>query len=196
MWKVKSIKENGSYLITQINNGKEVEKKVHESQMLKWFDSTDLHNRGLVDVRSSLENEKEERMILSENNNNHSSQSFGHKVTEPISSLLKNREEERAQNEYEVEKILEKETDPISKQVKYLVKWKGYSNAQSTWERIKDLKNCKQAILDFENLEKLKDDGSTVKFDDPEYSPEVDRRHMKKDRSKTEKKKQSKKSKK
>ncbi len=173
-WKIKAIKENGSYLVVKNYNGKDIEKKVHESQMLKWYDSSNLHNSGLVNVQSSLITTKSGKEEVSDNENNNSNLNFGPKVTEPISSLLKNREEERLQDEYEVEKILDKEIDPVSKQISYLVKWKGYSDTESTWERIENLKHSKQAIADFENREKLKDDGSTVKMDDPEYVPGKD----------------------
>ena len=50
--------------------------------------------------------------------------------------------------EWEVEKILnKKKTREVEK---YLVRWKGFTAEGDTWERIKNLKNTKEAIEEFE----------------------------------------------
>ena len=50
--------------------------------------------------------------------------------------------------EYEVEKILQKRVR--NQTVYYLIKWKGYSDVENTWEPLSNLTNCKELILQFE----------------------------------------------
>ena len=56
---------------------------------------------------------------------------------------------EDGHEEYEVEKILDKRVK--GRQVQYLVKWKGYEDYDSTWEPLRNLKNCAEAIKEFED---------------------------------------------
>ena len=51
-------------------------------------------------------------------------------------------------NIFEVEKIIEKKK--IGKNYFYLIKWKGYSDLDSTWEPIKNLKNIKKMLKLFD----------------------------------------------
>ena len=56
------------------------------------------------------------------------------------------------QEEFEVEKILDQR---VRKQggkstVEYLVKWKGYTDYDATWEPVENLKNAQEAIAEFE----------------------------------------------
>ena len=58
-----------------------------------------------------------------------------------------------------------------------MVKWKGYSEAKSTWEPIGNLENCHQIIEEFERLKPKGKGGSkptavkTVKFKEPVKEP-------------------------
>ena len=52
------------------------------------------------------------------------------------------------QEEYEVEKILDKKTS--GKKTWYLVKWKGYPDSDRTWESKTNLRKAKESIEDFE----------------------------------------------
>ena len=50
---------------------------------------------------------------------------------------------------YEVENILDKRQ--IRGKIEYLIKWKGYSTSESTWEPLCNLKNIKAIIQKYEN---------------------------------------------
>ncbi len=67
---------------------------------------------------------------------------------------------ELAPNEYYVERILDKKV--IDGEVRYLIKWDGWSIEESTWEPVDNLDNIKNLIEDFEK-EKLKKE-SGMKF--------------------------------
>jgi hypothetical protein len=49
--------------------------------------------------------------------------------------------------EYEVEEILDQRK--IRNQQQYLVKWKGYSQEENTWEPLRHLSNCPEKIAQF-----------------------------------------------
>ena len=51
--------------------------------------------------------------------------------------------------EYEVEKVLGKKK--IQGRDHYLIKWKGYSNEDNTWEPSENLLNAQDALKDFLN---------------------------------------------
>lgn len=53
-----------------------------------------------------------------------------------------------AKKSYEVEKITAKRL--IRDKVEYKVKWKGYSEEESTWEPVSNLKKASLAIKNFE----------------------------------------------
>ena len=50
---------------------------------------------------------------------------------------------------YEVENILDKRQ--VRGKIEYLIKWKGYSTSESTWEPLSNLKNIKEIIQKFES---------------------------------------------
>ena len=54
----------------------------------------------------------------------------------------------KSDEEYEVERILDKKT--ISETVHYLVKWKEYNTSESTWEPTMNLRNCARMLQQFE----------------------------------------------
>ena len=75
--------------------------------------------------------------------------------TEEIKELTDNKQQTQSESEteplYEIEKIIDKQISPVTKQVKYLVKWKGFGEKQSTWESEKNLKeDAPEAILQYE----------------------------------------------
>lgn len=53
--------------------------------------------------------------------------------------------------EYEVEEVLGKRR--VGRGWQFLVKWKGYPNADNTWEPQRNLENAKDAVADFKNRE-------------------------------------------
>lgn len=65
-------------------------------------------------------------------------QLFNDNESKPIKPLIENDD-----NRFEVEKIIDRKVE--KKTVKYLVKWKGYSNKHNTWEKetelLKDIPN-------------------------------------------------------
>lgn len=56
--------------------------------------------------------------------------------------------ESEAEPEYEVEQILDKKK--FGRRLKYLVKWKGYTSEDNTWEPLNNLANCRQKLEEFE----------------------------------------------
>jgi hypothetical protein len=65
----------------------------------------------------------------------------GQQVDPPPPTMVKGVEE------HEVEKILQHRTRGRSKQ--YLVRWKGFTRAEDTWEPASNLKNAKKAIQEY-----------------------------------------------
>ena len=57
------------------------------------------------------------------------------------------------QEEYEVEKILDKRI--IRKKPQYLVKWLGYPLYDATWEPVENLKNCQEKVKEYESTRTL-----------------------------------------
>jgi len=58
-------------------------------------------------------------------------------------------------NDYAVEKILEKRISGNGRPV-YLVKWKGYSSSDNTWEPESHVANCQDLVKAFEAEEAKK----------------------------------------
>lgn len=58
--------------------------------------------------------------------------------------------EEPAAEEYEVEEILDSGMDAKTKQVMFLVKWKGYAEDDNTWEPKTNLAHAKELLNDYE----------------------------------------------
>ena len=58
------------------------------------------------------------------------------------------------QEEFEVEKILDQRTSRKGQRstVQYLVKWKGYSDYDTTWKPIGNLQNARDAIQHYEEM--------------------------------------------
>ena len=69
-------------------------------------------------------------------------------ATEVVENPITNTDEPPT---YEVEKILDKQISPITKQIKYLVKWKDYDNRHNSWEPIKNLKEAQWIIDQYES---------------------------------------------
>lgn len=55
----------------------------------------------------------------------------------------------RPEEEWEVESIIDVRDDATFEQV-YLVKWKGFSSKENTWEPKENLGNCQRAMRDFQ----------------------------------------------
>ena len=54
----------------------------------------------------------------------------------------------KGEEEFKVEKILNKRT--IRGKEKFLVRWKGYTTEEDTWENRKNLENAKELVEEFE----------------------------------------------
>ncbi|KAG5673130.1 hypothetical protein PVAND_003203 [Polypedilum vanderplanki] len=65
--------------------------------------------------------------------------------------------EKQTQEEYFVEKILQKRV--IDGSVEYYLKWEGYSNADNTWEKEENL-NCPEKVAEFEERIRQKEPAS------------------------------------
>ena len=78
-------------------------------------------------------------------------------------------------NEYSVERIIDKQYD-LNGQVKYLIKWKGYDDSDSTWEPIENL-YCLDMIEEFEKNHETKKEIQTfvpIKEEDHSYLETLD----------------------
>ncbi|CAF1295864.1 unnamed protein product [Adineta ricciae] len=62
---------------------------------------------------------------------------------------------------YDVEKILSKRTNNKG-QVYYLIKWKGYSSKDNTWEPETNVDNCLNLIQEFESRQSMRPTRSTL----------------------------------
>ena len=62
--------------------------------------------------------------------------------------------EEPAAEEYEVEHILDSGMDHTTKQVLFLVKWKGYGEEDNTWEPKTNLTHAKELLKEHEAAKK------------------------------------------
>jgi len=60
-------------------------------------------------------------------------------------------DESESENEYQVEAIVDKRSK--GKRIQYLLKWKGYSDADNTWEDHTNL-NCPDLVKEFEDKQK------------------------------------------
>ena len=65
----------------------------------------------------------------------------------PQNAKTTNVEVEDEQEEYEVEQVLGHRE--ISGTAYYLVKWKGYSTSENTWEPIENLQNAQRTMVNF-----------------------------------------------
>ncbi|KAM0559403.1 hypothetical protein ACHAPJ_004430 [Fusarium lateritium] len=54
--------------------------------------------------------------------------------------------------EWEVEMVLGSQIDAETSEHFYLVKWKGFTNKENTWEPKRNLGNCRKLIQDFESI--------------------------------------------
>lgn len=103
----------------------------------------------------------EEEELLSDNSLNNFIVSDSDEVKE---------EEKDAEKEYVVEGILRKKFDLQSRQILYLVKWKGFSKKDSTWEPLECLDKCLDLVTAFEirkhKLAKKRKSKSKWKSDD------------------------------
>lgn len=78
------------------------------------------------------------------------------------------------EKDYQVEKILAKKVEKGV--LKYLLKWEGYPESDSTWEPAKQLDNIKQMINQFENSQAKNDaKDDSIKKKRREHTPSEDK---------------------
>lgn len=87
--------------------------------------------------------------------------------------------DEEQNEEYEVEKIIQKSLSDIG-EIIYFVKWKGWSNMHNTWEPLDNLEGCKLLIDEFEEKYKEYNSRGLTSYppdsddDDDDYENVVD----------------------
>ena len=81
---------------------------------------------------------------------------------------------ENDEKEWEVEKIMDSRTHNAD--TEYLVKWKGYDDKDNTWEPLRNLTNCRQALRDFHQTTKQKNPRQPLPSSTP--SPPHQRPHQ------------------
>ncbi|CAD8051992.1 unnamed protein product [Paramecium sonneborni] len=79
---------------------------------------------------------------------------------------MKHRQKQKQNSKlYNVEKIVGRRYDPVSKELQYCIKWEGYSEAENTWEPLRNLKNIQSDIEEFENQQRNKKQNISLKID-------------------------------
>ncbi|CAD8043724.1 unnamed protein product [Paramecium primaurelia] len=79
---------------------------------------------------------------------------------------MKHRQKQKHNSQlYIVEKIVDRRYDPVSKELQYCIKWEGYSEAENTWEPLRNLKNVLSEIEEFENQQLNKKQNMSLKID-------------------------------
>nr|CAB98195.1 heterochromatin protein [Clytus arietis] len=68
---------------------------------------------------------------------------------EKLRRVKPNKDKETYSKEFVVEKILAQEFNQATRQLMFLVKWKGYAVQQSTWEPLEHLTHCTQLLTQF-----------------------------------------------
>lgn len=71
-------------------------------------------------------------------------------------SKIKNKDESKnsmttSKEEFEIERIVDKQLDEISQEWWYRVRWKGFSDKEDTWEAKEDLINAKEMVDEYES---------------------------------------------
>ena len=97
---------------------------------------------------------------------------FEQEVAKNGQTLVKiqlNPDKKQDEEEYSVEKILDKRFDPNDK-VEYLIKWKGYDDSDNTWEPIENI-FCDDLLEDFEKNLESNNDYYDEEFDDSHENP-------------------------
>ncbi|KXN80858.1 hypothetical protein AN958_07114 [Leucoagaricus sp. SymC.cos] len=64
--------------------------------------------------------------------------------------------------EYEVEKTIKHKRTPQS--MKYLIRWKGYSPSDNTWEWENDLEYSEELLREYKTANKLPQDNTEIYF--------------------------------
>ena len=119
-------------MLESSKNESEVEEPLAEdSNLLKTEENVDVQ----LNLISSGQKLKEVRIILED-------------ISKRTINLKFNKKRTKAQNVYEVERIVEKKVENGT--VLYLVKWKSWNMDNTTWEPLKNLVNCSEALDDFE----------------------------------------------
>ena len=72
---------------------------------------------------------------------------------EKLNSVLKIKKQKKLKDTYEIKKLLNRKKieKEKKKRIKFLVKWKEWSLVHNKWYDVIDLKNIKEAIIDYEN---------------------------------------------
>ncbi|KAJ8984727.1 hypothetical protein NQ317_004991 [Molorchus minor] len=68
---------------------------------------------------------------------------------EKLRKVRPNKEKETYSKEFDVERILAQEFDQSTRQLMFLVKWRGYPMQQSTWEPLEHLTHCTLLLTQF-----------------------------------------------
>ena len=77
-------------------------------------------------------------------------------ATSPDGGSERSEEMEAEESEFEVEEIVDKRVHKTNSrlsrkgQVQYQVKWRGYDDSHNTWEAVDQLRNCMEAVREYE----------------------------------------------
>ncbi|KAM3728432.1 Chromo domain-containing protein [Dirofilaria immitis] len=114
-----------------------------------------MNERKKKKLQSDGKDGKQQEMIVDSNKEDGNSENKNDTVDEGI-DVKKDEKNGKDDDEYVVEKILDRRYNRRKKRIEYLIKWAGYdSESENTWESAENCKSAPEAIREYEeNLKK------------------------------------------
>jgi len=132
--------KNSKKEIEKQENGKSLTRRRKKNVDYSVNSDSDFENNRPVNKKTKVMTDKEY------NKNQDKNGKLSAKIKEKIKTNEKEAENGNSEEEYEVEKIVDQRT--IKGRRQFLIRWKGYTEEEDTWEHEKDI-NCDKLIEEF-----------------------------------------------